>query len=310
MAAPRNDGTKIHDLGRLVAYQKELLRSGKHSDFFIICGNDNYAIHLTVVGAHTDYFESVANESALGGVDLKDDDPVAVKYMIQYLYEMNYTIPSDSNFYWDVDLPVLKWTVPGCGIVGEIEARGLINEFRAMLSRATQNTVQTIIDYILREQSSSMQLNDRDELFIDPMTIGTRTVEHMVRLLKSTGAMWPHTFDREGLDYGLVIHAKVYRLAEKYKIEGLQDCASEKIRRFFARMKMDSEDPFCKTQVLEMMRIAFDSPADKNDKLQAYLWTELMENVAVQGMRRRVRDLLDTSPGLKSRVEDFESAGT
>ncbi|ORY17303.1 hypothetical protein BCR34DRAFT_52098 [Clohesyomyces aquaticus] len=77
---------------------KDLLVSGKYSDFTITCGEDTYSVHKAVVCPRSDFFAN-ALDFAVGKaaedhkVDLPEDDPDIVKLMIQYFYEAEYDPP-------------------------------------------------------------------------------------------------------------------------------------------------------------------------------------------------------------------------
>ncbi|UZP39222.1 hypothetical protein NXS19_007038 [Fusarium pseudograminearum] len=74
----------------------KLLTEGIYSDLKITCGTDEYAVHKAIVCSRSPVFAR-----AIGGVfteaktDIKlpDDDPVAVKMMINYLYTQSYVPP-------------------------------------------------------------------------------------------------------------------------------------------------------------------------------------------------------------------------
>jgi len=78
---------------------KSLLQTGKHSDFVIVCGDDTYNVHKSIVCSQCDFFEAASKfgkEGEEGKIDLADDEPEIVKYMVQYLYELDYHIPSEN----------------------------------------------------------------------------------------------------------------------------------------------------------------------------------------------------------------------
>jgi len=77
---------------------KSLLETGKHSDFVVVCGEDTYNVHKSIVCSQCDFFDAASRfgkEGEEGKIDLADDEPEIVKYMIQYLYELDYHIPSE-----------------------------------------------------------------------------------------------------------------------------------------------------------------------------------------------------------------------
>jgi hypothetical protein len=79
---------------------KSLLQTGKHSDFTIVCGDDTYKVHKSIVCSQCDFLDAASRfgrEAEEGKIDLVDDEPEIVKYMIQYLYELDYHLPSEET---------------------------------------------------------------------------------------------------------------------------------------------------------------------------------------------------------------------
>ncbi|KAF2656476.1 hypothetical protein K491DRAFT_596932 [Lophiostoma macrostomum CBS 122681] len=73
-----------------------LLQSGKHSDFTIKCHGDIYRVHKAIVCPRSAYFDAATRfgkEAEENSIDLVDDEPQMVKLMVQYLYELEYTLP-------------------------------------------------------------------------------------------------------------------------------------------------------------------------------------------------------------------------
>ncbi|KAJ4127771.1 hypothetical protein NW768_008044 [Fusarium equiseti] len=78
-----------------------LLEEGKYSDLTIECGEDSYAVHKAIVCTRSPFFAACCDgdfkEAKSGMIKLPDDDPVAVKMMIRYLYTGTYARPSTSS---------------------------------------------------------------------------------------------------------------------------------------------------------------------------------------------------------------------
>lgn len=95
----------------LLESMKSLLDSGKHSDFAIVCGDDTYIVHKSIVCPQCSFFDAASRfgrEAEEWKIDLADDEPEIVKYLIQYLYELDYHLPSEKlpgpwlvQFDWD-----------------------------------------------------------------------------------------------------------------------------------------------------------------------------------------------------------------
>ncbi|QDS67614.1 hypothetical protein FKW77_004167 [Venturia effusa] len=71
------------------------LRSGEFSDLTIICGNETHKVHKVVMCALSPWFVKACGggfkESQSGEIKLEDDDPMAVKAMIDAIYRADYS---------------------------------------------------------------------------------------------------------------------------------------------------------------------------------------------------------------------------
>ncbi|KAF1953420.1 hypothetical protein CC80DRAFT_420445, partial [Byssothecium circinans] len=72
-----------------------LLASGLYSDLQIKCGNDMYKVHRSIVCPQSDFFAgamrfTIGKESEDRMIDLSEDDPAAIKALVQFLYEADY----------------------------------------------------------------------------------------------------------------------------------------------------------------------------------------------------------------------------
>ncbi|KAH6644293.1 hypothetical protein C7974DRAFT_459937 [Boeremia exigua] len=79
------------------------LTSGAYSDMTITCGQDTYKVHKVIVCCRAGFFARAikfgGQETQTGTIDLPDDDVEAVKCLIHYLYEGEYSpaLPADST---------------------------------------------------------------------------------------------------------------------------------------------------------------------------------------------------------------------
>ncbi|KAF2183440.1 hypothetical protein K469DRAFT_689909 [Zopfia rhizophila CBS 207.26] len=65
------------------------------SDFEIHCGSDVCEVHMFVITAQSDYFNNYVRfglEALDSSTTLMDDDPQMVKFMIEFMYSMDYDI--------------------------------------------------------------------------------------------------------------------------------------------------------------------------------------------------------------------------
>ncbi|KAH7091573.1 hypothetical protein FB567DRAFT_558421 [Paraphoma chrysanthemicola] len=78
------------------------LKNGDYSDLVITCGTDTYNVHRMIVCARADVFSRAVGfggkETDEGKIDLPDDEPDTVALLMQYLYEGEYEprLPSES----------------------------------------------------------------------------------------------------------------------------------------------------------------------------------------------------------------------
>ncbi|KAF1915938.1 hypothetical protein BDU57DRAFT_573413 [Ampelomyces quisqualis] len=75
--------------------RKSLLESGKYSDFVITCKGDKYRVHKSVVCASSGFFERAerfptSEKGEKDTVDLPEDEQAVIKLLICYLYESEY----------------------------------------------------------------------------------------------------------------------------------------------------------------------------------------------------------------------------
>ncbi|KAI0815425.1 hypothetical protein GGR55DRAFT_628824 [Xylaria sp. FL0064] len=82
----------------LMSSLRELYYSGEYSDLTISCGQSCYRVHKALVCPQSDFFTAACGggfkEMREGIVDLPDDDPWAVKMMVDYFYHFEYDIQS------------------------------------------------------------------------------------------------------------------------------------------------------------------------------------------------------------------------
>ncbi|KAF5007467.1 hypothetical protein FDECE_6205, partial [Fusarium decemcellulare] len=79
----------------LKASMKKLFETGSYSDLTVVCGADHYKVHKVIICPRSGFFagacESIFQESQTGVINLPEDDPLAVKLMLHYLYHQDYS---------------------------------------------------------------------------------------------------------------------------------------------------------------------------------------------------------------------------
>ncbi|TXB97052.1 hypothetical protein FocTR4_00011704 [Fusarium oxysporum f. sp. cubense] len=82
----------------------DLLKTGDYSDLVISCGKDQYSVHKAIICPRSHFFKAACDgkfkEAQTGTIDLPDDDPVAVRMMIEYLYHDTYA-PAGASIHRD-----------------------------------------------------------------------------------------------------------------------------------------------------------------------------------------------------------------
>ncbi|KAF9768027.1 hypothetical protein IL306_014744 [Fusarium sp. DS 682] len=85
----------------------DLLKTGDYSDLVISCGKDRYPVHKAIVCPQSHFFKVACDgkfkEAHTGTIELPDDDPVAVRMMIEYLYHHTYS-PPGTRIHRETDL--------------------------------------------------------------------------------------------------------------------------------------------------------------------------------------------------------------
>ncbi|KAH3919350.1 hypothetical protein HBI56_025590 [Parastagonospora nodorum] len=221
-------------LQHLIASFKGFLTSGDYSDLVITCGSDSYNVHKLVVCSRADFFaravkfggkasslsicisnsSDVAKEATEGKIDLPEDEPKIIKLLIQYLYEGEYEPRlSDAS-------PIA--TAP----------RGDMSH-REVVRTDNYNT-----GYDRKYAYSFPHTCDSNghctKLCICPHHICCNACGYSCRDFicdKCTRSTLPKTFPATGPPEQLLIHAKMYEIADKYDVVGLKDLVLEKFKR-------------------------------------------------------------------------------
>ncbi|KAK8230848.1 hypothetical protein HDK90DRAFT_334719 [Phyllosticta capitalensis] len=85
----------------LTAGLGELLESGLYSDLRICCSDGSvFNVHKMVICAQSAFFKSAIDPCGTNHpttLTLGNDDPVAVKALIEYLYKFNYTVVHEND---------------------------------------------------------------------------------------------------------------------------------------------------------------------------------------------------------------------
>ncbi|CVL07630.1 uncharacterized protein FMAN_14507 [Fusarium mangiferae] len=85
----------------------ELYRTGLYSDLTITCQGNTYRVHKAIVCPRSTFFTAACNgnfkESLEGMINLPDDDPITVRDMVYYFYNLDLEghpyIPEDGKYF-------------------------------------------------------------------------------------------------------------------------------------------------------------------------------------------------------------------
>ncbi|KAL5120812.1 hypothetical protein ACEQ8H_001293 [Pleosporales sp. CAS-2024a] len=273
---------------------KSLLESGKYSDLTITCQGFEWKVHKAIICSQSKVLEAATRfgkEEAENHIDLPEDQPEMVEYMLGFMYEREYRLPSDDAprpFWIKVDWPSAtpasrkklhwKWE------------QGIWNCSALILERA-------------REEIPDVIRNYEDKAFkFSALGKG----EHREILQDWIQAYW---FEDEAEPKGrtptgsedLIIHAKLYALADKYFIKGLKEEVCAKFREC-----MDAS--FGSRQFYEAVEIVFTTIPETD----SYLRNLLVERVAQEKEKytlkwnQALQDALDKIPGLANSLLRYE----
>ncbi|RGP74637.1 amino acid transport gap1 [Fusarium sporotrichioides] len=213
--APPPFGPLAGEHGRSLS---KLLKTGAYSDLTITCGTDKYAVHKAIVCSRSSFFAAACDgelkEAKTGEIDLPEDDPVAVKMMIRYLYTQNYTpplvpvAPEAEKASTQKPEPESDSVKRRC--VGQASPSGFS-------STSTINTSPSSTHNQSRGQGSTARRGG-----FGGFPAGPHNPSNAFSSAPATPAPKPPAPIRPP---NLVLHAKVYALGERYGIKDLKDLA-------------------------------------------------------------------------------------
>ncbi|CAN9419816.1 unnamed protein product [Alternaria alternata] len=179
-----------------------VLKSGAYSDLTITCGNDTHKVHKVIVCERAEFFarnlKFGGKESESSIIDLPEDEPTIIKLLIQYLYEGEYEplLPDD-------------------------ESREAL--LAARIGRPKHDPHGRAYSYQFPHSCSQPVFG---------LASGSADCNHNCRNFncKECNNPEPSIPPPNSESDQLLLHAKMYEIADKYDAVGLKDLAIEKFK--------------------------------------------------------------------------------
>ncbi|KAI4666976.1 uncharacterized protein J4E79_001657 [Alternaria viburni] len=180
---------------QLITTLKNLLVTGASSDFTVTCGPDTYKVHKNIVCSRAGFFARAlrfgGKEAIENTVDLPEDDPAVIKLLFQWIYEGDYEPTADQA-------PADQEPVwPSTECEAKFPHRCCNGWGSCQTTVCTHHTCGTDCD------------RDCNSFTCRSCEPGAEASEEEKELL---------------------IHAKMYEIADKYDIPGLKDLVKVKFR--------------------------------------------------------------------------------
>ncbi|KAF2107091.1 hypothetical protein BDV96DRAFT_673799 [Lophiotrema nucula] len=276
-----------------VESQKSLLETGKFSDFVITCNGRTWHVHKAIIAQQCAFFDGATRfgkSAEDNAIDLPEDDPDAVGYMLQYLYELDYDVPpwrgADNSEHIHLDI---AWG--GNDNLTRREHRVFAEHLVSVNEIALKEAAQVVLNYLPYTHADARKLVELSSHDID------RTLKHLLLEMferPSSKEGSPHYRDTE--KYNLMIHAKVYVLADKYVIKGLRELALENWREELPSFAFDLKETYESIDYLCKNTLASDKVLRKDLAATVCVCLDMF------GMRGKVDRLLEENPDLATWV--------
>ncbi|GME35200.1 btb poz-like protein [Neofusicoccum parvum] len=263
-----------------------LLSSGKYSDLTVQSGEKSWAVHKAVICSRSGFFDGACShpfkESASGIIDLSEDDPEAVEHMIHYFYHLDYlskapksrrtTQPSSPT-----GAPVPRGhcsTQAGARRPGKLDLALVEDPLLAQAHAQSSDGAISATEIPSNAPASPLtppHSNERIDYFssIDaklPLS-PTADAQHADddRLDCSYESESEDESSSDQAPSHLVVHAKVYAIAEKYGITGLKSLAR---RKYASQLFEDSHWSTRTAEFAESIMEVYESTVDTDRGLR------------------------------------------
>jgi len=277
-----------------------LLEIGKYSDLTIVCGAKEYAVHRAIICSRSGFFDGACSnpfrEMETGRIELSDDEPDAVDHMIHYFYHLDYlSTPRTRSRGTSLNSPptspindrpkspmtpispmTRSWNRPKKFAMVEDPLLATAADYssNSRLSAGPQRpptppeSASSVDGKVPPSEDAYMEESEVD--IYDSISVPDQEPNRLS----------PH----------LLIHAKVYAIAEKYGIRGLKALAQKK---FASQMAYHWESP----EFPEAIQEAYETTVDSDRGLRDIVIStfRMFPEVA---QRQDVEAVVKETPGL------------
>ncbi|KAF2454058.1 hypothetical protein BDY21DRAFT_291794 [Lineolata rhizophorae] len=287
----------------LMSALSTLLEAGKYSDLSIVCGSKRYAVHRAIICSRSGFFDGACSspfrEAETGIIDLGEDDAEAVEHMVHYFYHLDYLStnnPRSRRASARSRAGSLRPTSP-------VSPSSPMSPRSPTRRRAKKLNLALVEDPLLAQAAASVtrprydpltppeerenqfetsladkihasqeEEEDEDEEVVDPFEF-----------------VAPEQQPNVDVPY-LLVHAKVYALADKYGISGLKALARRKFSTQMAHHFQSAEFPPAIQEV-------YDSTVDSDRGLRDVVTQTFRANPAL-AHRKDVEEVVKETPNL------------
>ncbi|KAF2107648.1 hypothetical protein BDV96DRAFT_653446 [Lophiotrema nucula] len=270
----------------LVSALASLYESSAYSDLTITVGARRYQVHKAIVCSRSEFLagcmRNPLQESQSGVIDLSEDDPDAVEHMVNYFYHLDYlTKPSTRRTSQRSSQPVspLSPRLSSRTQPKKFNLAMVEDPLMAMASaaNAAPNLLTPPADYQenhfetdLSAKLPDTPMADQDEQ--DPF--------ETVQTEQEADVEKPN----------LILHAKVYEIAERYGIPGLKTLARKK---FGDQLQLH----LTSTEFPEACQEVYESTVDSDRGLRDIVIQTFRANPDLS-LRKDVEQVIRETPGL------------
>ncbi|CAI6311217.1 unnamed protein product [Periconia digitata] len=249
----------------------------------------SYPVHRALLASRSSFFDGACRnpfqEAQTGIIDLSEDDPEAVEYMVNYFYHLDYltskplsrrssqrsarsgslTSPHSTRRSTPKKLSLAMIEDPLIAMMGSA-----VGTSDPLTPPADQHAEST--DFFHMDASKMPDSPMADQLAEDPFDLAPTKPE--------VDAEKPH----------LITHAKVYAIAEKYGVTGLKSLAQKKFAQQI-ELHLDSDE------LPEACQEAYESTVDTDRGLRNIVIQAFRTNPALS-LRKDVEMAVRETPGL------------